>query len=633
MKTLTAHCRFALTLSCTFGVALAALGAENDQQLGNLSFDWQKIKLEETIQNRANVILSTLLSGKEFYVRTQIITLQQKVEKRQPAASTTLSFGKLDMSVEVPNYSMLEQKSLFDLLDHVDIVASIPKSILDANQDLIVKTLSSSIQALANTPVKVSLEPLVTAKPPASDAEVDKSLKQKAEEEKKALRNGTDILPQILKQALPIAVFLASLILASFLYWLLAAYRSVETAKLTALERSSNAADGSLNNLNSASVGNLGETRRDALENSLISKTLPEQVKIDEQIRDCALASPRKVLSLIHRWLGSEDIEATESLHALTSILPMNLLFNLVEQLDANAKRRWRSVLDEPVTFGFELRSRVRIFQQLVNNAMIQGPEVGEDVREAIQGIRPDECAELAQKDPALGAILGHLLSTPQAARMLSLMPDDLAGAVAVSSLGITTEKLKEMLPVLRKSLTEIRVSTVTEVAPLVERAVELLKEMGPFREKAIFASLAVNCENKEFKKITELVCPAEVIIKAPPTLHRQCLGEMPLAQRAELIHSLSNNLRTMLLNAYGAEEKIRELLEAEISQIDIDAQRKQRVAHESDKKWRTYVFAFRKMSQETPTSSEILRPLVETWLAAQRAKASADIAKVNHAA
>jgi hypothetical protein len=602
------------------------------------TLEWQKLKLEEAVQARVSQLLERLIGSKEFIVRTEVISA--KSEPGESRIMGSVQLGKLDIAAPAPASGDLAPLDLFSRLVRLNVTISVGKFILRSNEEPIRKVVAASLQALAHVPVAVSFEEMPVLKLPDSgdklagaQSEKDDAETSTAEADSEKPQEPVSVLAELLRHSLPISILLATFAISLLLFFLLKSYRFIESKKLSAIATANESKNAS--NPTSDSTSITRNAASDPIEAAAEAKAEGSngQHNLDEQIRLVAVNYPQKVLTLIRKWLASDEIGSVEALCALPGILPMDVLYKLVDQLDEGSRRIWRNLLDDRMAAGFTTRARVTIFQELVTDLLSDVSGVTKEIRQILEGIKPDECAELAQKDSELGALLGHILSTPQTARMLALMPEDLAGTVALLSLQISPDNVNRLVPSLRRRLIEIRQNPTSQVLPFIDKAIDLIREVGPQREMILFSNFARTCKPDEVRKIFQQVCPADLITRAPTELHRQCLGELQLSQRAELIFGLPIKLKNILLNCYAPEEKVREILEAEFSQIELDIKRKQRTSRDNDKAWRAYVFSFRKMIHQSEAAATQMQHLVEDWISINSANDAAVKSDVDNAA
>jgi hypothetical protein len=557
------------------------------------SVGWQKVMLEQTLQDRVRGVVSAFAKDLKFVARVDIVASILRNRRRLASSSESLSLGKLDMLAPAPPAQLVDSEDIFSYMERVNVTVTLPKDLLETQKAEIEKAIVASLSPMTQTPVTVTLEAFPEiATPPAKEPEVEKT------------RTWIEALES---NAIPISLLAAAALVSLAFFSFLASYRRVETRKLETLaKQDAYKPTGGFETERSDETPVGGESTRH-------DKHI--DVNLSQQIRSITSTYPQKIPTLVRRWLASDSDRCNEALWILPKLLPLESMVQLAAQLDEESKREWRSLLEQPSPTWNESRAQEFVAFELIDDVLRQSFPLADDLRQLLDGVKTDEVAEIAVKDPKQGALLINILSTAQSARVLTLLPTDIRSAVVMQCPSIELDDVTRMTPILRQELLKLRRKSDVVAVPFTDRALELVREVGPEFENDIFDSLARSLSGQELKKALTTVCPAEIVMDAGPSFHRRCLTSMPLAARAEFIFASPDGRKAKLLAVYPANEKVRELIEAEISMIEAEPARAAKARRDADRSWRTYLQICRRLVHSDELVAESIRPVIERWV------------------
>ena len=144
---------------------------------------------------------------------------------------------------------------------------------------------------------------------------------------------------------------------------------------------------------------------------------------------------------------------------------------------------------------------------------------------------------------------------------MFALMPSEEANAVTMASLKLSSQEIQSRARNLRDTIMGLRRNRPPTM-PFADRATELLKDVNPEKEAAIFNALAESGDFELLQATAKRFFPSELLFKLPSTLIKTCLDRLPLARRAELIISRPDNERATLLEVVGQALQLVRLVE-----------------------------------------------------------------------
>jgi hypothetical protein len=201
---------------------------------------------------------------------------------------------------------------------------------------------------------------------------------------------------------------------------------------------------------------------------------------------------------------------------------------------------------------------------------------------------------------------------------MFALLTADVANQISVRSLKLSDEQIRQGLRGLRQSLATLRGRTVS--SPFLDRAFEVLREVGPDKEASIFNALAEAGDIATLEAAARQFFPAELVIQLPAPIHRDALQTMPLERRAELIASRPAAESRVLLDIWGQPgAKLRDMIDFELQELRADAVRMRRAERNRDLSWKQYTETCRTLIRASEGAAEQAEGVLIPWLQARR--------------
>ncbi len=331
-----------------------------------------------------------------------------------------------------------------------------------------------------------------------------------------------------------------------------------------------------------------------------------------DQFDEIIKSQPERAAYMLKQWLYGDDKESNGILNYLPKVIPLNSLRSLLDLLSEEDRKKWNRVnkLDRS-----ELNPKVldRLIAQRISNHMIE-PEIGiqESTRQLLAGITPREGVICIKNDVEVGALLALTMSSIQYTRILSLLDEVTIKKIAVASGQMDAKKMRYMGVKIEKMLNEIRQKAKSQSSVFLEKAPELIRDLGVGKESAIFESIAGMGQKEFLVEVSEQFYPAQLISNLPQHIMRQALDGMSLPAKAELIAS-QEELSEILLEAAGR-GKLKEILQVEVDEIEADDTRKNMILRQKDLKLQNFVNNVRRLIKEEQSILLEVQPIIKSW-------------------
>ncbi len=331
-----------------------------------------------------------------------------------------------------------------------------------------------------------------------------------------------------------------------------------------------------------------------------------------DQFDEIINSQPERAAYMLKQWLYGDDKESNGILNFLPKVIPLNSLRSLLDLLSEEDRKKWNRV--NKVDQG-AINPKVldRLIAQRISNHMIE-PEIGipESTRQLLAGITPREGVLCIRNDVEVGALLALTMSSIQYTRILSLLDQETIKKIAVASGQMDNKKMRYMGVKIEKMLNEIRQKAKSQSSVFLEKAPELIRDLGVGKESAIFESIAGMGQKEFLVEVSEQFFPAELISDLPQHIIRQALDGLSLPAKAELIAS-QEELAELFLEAAGR-GKLKEILQVEVDQIESDDTRKGMILRQKDKKLQNFVNNVRRLIKEEQSVLLEVQPIIKSW-------------------
>jgi hypothetical protein len=423
----------------------------------------------------------------------------------------------------------------------------------------------------------------------------------------------------------PVAVLGATMILCLFLAMLagviLLGYGRIESRRLRLMEMKEAREQAVAEDERTQKRIQYDREQASMMTGAVITET-KSAVKIDgarsglERFQELYADEPDRATSLIRQWLKAPAPGATEALIAVSRILPTDAVARVSHALSREERREWRKLLGRALDERGVSAAESFMGAQVLDAYLVEQPETSGEMHELIDDITLSEAVELASRDALIGAVLVGLLNPAQVSRMFMLLPQDVANVISQETLKLSDESIRTSATRVREAIARLRAGRVESSSPFAERAIEILRGVGPSREAAIFRALADAGDHELLEAAAREIYPVELILRLPPAILKEALDRLPTEKRAELIHSASEEDKAKLLEAFGKPgTKLYDMITFEIQEVAKDELRVQRVTRNRERLWQEFAQVCRTLVRANEGAGEAAETLLSAWL------------------
>ncbi len=596
---------------------------------------WQKLLLEEKVENKISNALNTVLSPNQFIVNVEVEVdepsgpnfkdnkgggLKVSDVNLSDSRGDYIAFSKVGLEVPVLDKYFEEDKTkllnLYRFNEAYDIFRSLQKVKVTV---FLSESLPSPLYAIAEKVVQSTKLSLGTVKPafafekialewidPAKKAEAKKE-EQKAAEEKRKKEEPVepkiwtkDWLEWASRWGNAFGLILSALIITFLALSLFKRWKEFmetqspkeDTTKEEAVadeEKSSEA---------------MSEEEAMASDNGF------------ERFKVCLSQYPVEASNLSREWIAANSSDSKLALRAVAQQLDSEDFAKLLTSLGQEQREAWKGVIGAYLAVN-ELKEANKIIARDVVRALLVPARVKDtSLLNLLMELGPVKISQFLEQKEHLAGIMLNLLSPSVTGSILNSVSDQKVENWLTQAATFNIEKLEESGQELKKSLQEYKQS----LAPshFNARIAELILSASPSKERMLFKSMAKASGADEVIRVAKQLFPSELLLKLPESFLKETLQSYPMAKRLELIISQNEANRDRLLNSFAeAGTPAREMMDMEMESINNDAGRVSNIQSRSEEIWREYVYFARqsleRSSQYRPDSERLITEWART--------------------
>lgn len=610
--------------------------------------EWQRVVLEEQLHSKLNRIIGQNIQPHLFAI-TVSISLKPKTKPEQQKEKAADGSNPRGNDVRPPigklgvDMSLLlaaaqrkgdgpapDLPSVFDSIQSVNVTILLDQTLSDSKIPVVRTLAQGMLASVSPSGVRVDVQkadvysdpnkkeeppkgPEATATPtpaPAASPTADGKTDGAKED------GHWDMRRWVVEMKYPAGFVLGSFILGLIVLLIFSGYRGLESRKLALMEAKAAREDEAAARDRNAGAGGgaaAGPGAHAAAEAEAKKLAEMKETGID-RFQKLLNEAPERATQLVRQWIRNPRRGAGEALTLIPQILKMDNLKPIFDRLSAEEKKEWRNFLALPLPMESMAHVQDFIASQIVENFLIPHLPIDEELRRLMNSLSLSECVELSRQDSSAGSLLTNLLPAGQVARVFSLLPAESAQEIISASVRVSDAELVAQSGKLKKVIQGIKAKA--KQIRFLENATELLQEVGPERESAIFSSLADAGEYHTLEAAARHFFPAELLLRLPPHVLKSCLELLPMEKRAELIFSRPPEERETLLEIYGKKgARLREMIDLEVDRVKTDDFRRKRAERNRSVLWKDLAEACRQQIRTDESVAELASVVLNGWL------------------
>jgi hypothetical protein len=172
----------------------------------------------------------------------------------------------------------------------------------------------------------------------------------------------------------------------------------------------------------------------------------------------------------------------------------------------------------------------------------------------------------------------------------------------------------------LAQTTSSLQVSRMFSLLPkeninFASTAIDLIPELAPDLEFEVFTAIIKTNDKCLLKKAAMKYFPAQLLHKLPEEMFREILSQRPLAERIEIIYIAGDTLKDIIRGLVASSDKMGEMLDFQLMQIEADENLKKRLDKNKPKIWRQFIYSIRDKIHGTEFIAEAAEAILDKWI------------------
>jgi hypothetical protein len=612
------------------------------------SVEWQKIWLEQKLEEKVRGALKNILPENAFYVSVQItLVTDGEMAARQPAstANTDLPLSKLGFwEPLLRGPASAVGGNVFERIAQVDVKTILDTSVEEAQKTVVEEIINRSVAgvALSRPTVTVTQSELISSDGPSKTA-VHRGFSDWIVE----FKTGISVLASTLIAALLLGGlgFLVARDFSSL------ARKGVETLdgyvtfkKENASQSSGSDSSGGDSSESPSAAGPVagsgGGTRIVQMASGFGGGTMVGAAPMGsldrdgfEKFRELYDKNPDVAHSLLKKWINSRTASDAKALMVLGARANVEELNDLFGSLSSELKQTAKRLLALPMGANAQNEGLDYIKRQVTEQYVSARPALPESTLSLVDSLTDKEFQEIAENDPGMAAILLAALPTGKITGILNVLPTALFQTVSEKTSEVFEKDLKAEASNIESSIIEVR-SRQIKKSVFMEKSVELIPTAAPDKEGILYQMLVRSGDLELVRETALKFLPSDLVTQVPAEVIQRLLTRMPAAERSELICSQPDERANFLLSSLGEPgAKLRDLVDSELNDVRADSYRVEALKDEQQTLWAGFVGSIRAMQRQNPIFARSLKPIVNRWVKELAANAPSGASEARDAA
>ena len=592
----------------------------------NDSIEWQRLNLEKEIESRLRTSMKPVLNDDQYVLSVYISMAEEAVTNAKDTNSDIIGNSALPLSKLGFWTPLLKDMSnggtgpnIFSRIAQIDVKVILDAKVAESKRTIVDQIVSRGVQGFVSTrPIVEITEGDLTA--PA------KTIARGAADWILEFKDGISLL---------LAVFFGALLLSGLGFIVAKDFSSIfrkgidsVDSYITFQKESHENADagfggGAFDDDSSPVAG--GGTKTQIVPAAggtmvmggmgVAGEGAIQELDGFEKFHELYAKAPDVAQSLVKKWInarGTMDAKALVVLGQRASIDELNLLFG---NLDSELKRTCKRLISIP--FGPEaVKEGLDYMRSQVTEVYVSArPSMPEATLSLIDSLTDKEFIDIASGDLNMAAMILSASSTAKVSGLLNQIPTKLFEQVSQKTAEIFEKSISSEAGSIETAIKETR-SRQVKRSVFLEKSVELIPSASPEKEMILYKML-IKAGDEELVKDTALkTLPSSMVVFLPTEIVQRVLTRMLPSDRAELIAAQPDDRSTFLMSCLGQPgDKLRDLVESEVSDVRLDDARLSAVQEDSESLWYNLVNTLRTFQRQNQTFARSLKPVVNRWL------------------
>ena len=612
--------------------------------LAQTNIQWQKVELEEKIQNKIRTNLRNILEPNQYFIEVEVLINEPGMPnfddlKKKGAKVSDIKFddSKGDyiafskVGLEVPVVDDLfddhqqKLKEMYRFQESFDLF----KNITDVKVNVFTSDLLTPEQVqFAKTVVDNLKFPVGDIKPKVNFSSVkiekkkedlkDLSLPaKKPEVEKEKPLTMKDILDFVSRFGNAFGLILATVLFGVISFMLLKKWELINKPHQEAAKEEPKEEE------------KTEEETAAEIESSEEKMYALSSEENFARFRHFSQTSPSEAIILLKGWINEANEQSLSAIKAVAQQLTDEELVTLFKGLNDTEREQWKEHLDEFMD-GKSLAIANKFVCEEVVRTMIDPGKVNDlDVIDLVLNLSLDVACKFVVEKPENGKILMNLLNPQMISKILNRLNESDANNIMMKSMDFDFAEVTDNFlhfKVELKAYMELQ-----KRKPFNSKILQMVADFNPLKEILLYSYLGKSGMYDEMTLVAKQFLPFACIPLLPKDLLKDIMQSYPMAKKVQVLAVCESDLKAILTNAFAVEgSSARQMLDLEFDNISGNASTLSKFQAQKDTILKEFVQFCRDFVLTNKEYEQDISVLVGEWVRTMQSEEKANLKLVS---
>lgn len=339
-----------------------------------------------------------------------------------------------------------------------------------------------------------------------------------------------------------------------------------------------------------------------------------------ERFKVCLSQYPIEASNVSREWIIQNSEESRLALRAVAQQLSSEEFSALLSTLGAEQRQMWKSVIGAYLDSSQTKEANKIVARDVLKALLVPARVKDVNLLNMLMELGASKLTQFLEKNENFAGLMLNLLSPSVTTSILNLVNDQKAESWLMSAATFDIQTTEAEASKLALSLEQFK----RGLAPSHFNAslAELIITATPSRERMLFKSLASSSGSEEVIRVAQTLFPSELILDLPDAFIKETLQSYPMNKRLELFITRDEEERSKLLDTFAEEgTTARDLMSMEIENITSDAGKLSYIQGRSEEVWKEFLHFTRQSLEKSSQYHGQAHKLLEEWVSSLGAK------------
>jgi hypothetical protein len=608
------------------------------------NIQWQKVELEEKIQNKIRTNLRNILEPSQYFLEVEVLINEpgmpnfDDLKKKGAKVSDIkfddsqgdyIAFSKIGLEVPVVEElfdehqqklkEMYRFQESFDLFKNItDVKVNVFTSdLLTPEQVQFAKTVVDNLKfPVGDIKPKVNFASVKIEKKKEEPKALDQPVKKPEVEKEKPLTM-KDILDFVSRFGNAFGLILATILFGVISFMLLKKWELINKPEQQGTKAESK---------EDKTEEEAAAAENESAEDKMYALSSEENFA---RFRHFTQTSPSEAIILLKSWINEANEQSLSAIKAVAQQLTDEELVSLFKGLNDSEREKWKDHLDEFMD-GKTLAIANKFVCEEVVRTMIDPGKVNDlDVIDLVLNLSLDVACKFVVEKPESGKVLMNLLNPQMISKILNRLNESDANNIMMKSMDFDFAEVTDnfsQFKVELKSYMELQ-----KRKPFNSKILQMVSDFNPLKEILLYSYLGKSGMYDEMTSVAKQFLPFACIPLLSKELLKDIMQSYPMAKKVQVLTVCEEELKEVLINAFAVEgSSARQMLDLEFDNITGNASALSKVEAQKDTILKDFVQFCRDFVNSNKQYEQDIEVLISEWVRTMQSEEKANLKLVS---